>query len=295
VPGNLAWRSQLDQNNNQRPRVPWGTRERFPPTGVITNYKHGLIHTHEYKAWISMKDRCLNSKSRNYPGWGGRGITVHPAWIHDFQVFYAYVGPKPTSQHSLDRFPDMNGNYEPGNVRWATKLEQTKNRRPCKTGSTHANFDHGHTGSPEYKTWGSIKTRCFNANHDGYASYGGQGITMCQRWRDDFPSFFSDLGPKPTPAHSMGRKDLSGHYSCGVCTQCLEKKWAANCYWGTRTELNRNRRPSARAGKLTLEKAQIIRELHTGGIPIKDIMAQFDIGSSLVSKIVSGEIWSPTT
>lgn len=93
--------------------------------------KHGMSGTVEYRAWLDMKQRCLNPKHKFYPDYGGRGITVHPAWIDDFMAFYKHVEPRPTKRHSLDRIC-VNGNYEPGNVRWATKKQQSRNRRCCK-------------------------------------------------------------------------------------------------------------------------------------------------------------------
>ncbi len=87
----------------------------------------------EYSAWVSMKNRCLNPRAHNYRRYGGRGITICREWIDNFAAFFAYVGPRPSAQHSIDRFPDNNGNYEPGNVRWATAKEQTNNRSKYAT------------------------------------------------------------------------------------------------------------------------------------------------------------------
>jgi len=84
----------------------------------------------EYRAWYHMKTRCYNPNFNGFKDYGGRGITVCNEWIHDFQAFYDHIGPKPSPEHSLDRI-DNNGNYEPGNVRWATRLEQRHNQRRC--------------------------------------------------------------------------------------------------------------------------------------------------------------------
>jgi hypothetical protein len=88
---------------------------------------HGLSNTPEYRAWLDMKSRCLNPKHRSYEKWGGRGITVCPRWIASFENFYADVGKRPSSQHSLER-DDNNGHYEPSNAGWDTKTMQNRNR-----------------------------------------------------------------------------------------------------------------------------------------------------------------------
>lgn len=84
---------------------------------------HDLYGSPEYSSWQMMKQRCLNPKATGYARYGGAGITIWPEWITSFSAFYAHVGPRPEGT-SLDRYPDKNGNYEPGNVRWATRREQ---------------------------------------------------------------------------------------------------------------------------------------------------------------------------
>jgi hypothetical protein len=85
--------------------------------------------TPEYMAWASMKTRCYNANSAKYRLYGGRGIQVCERWRESFEAFLADMGRRPSAEHSLDRYPDGDGNYEPGNVRWATDSEQNSNRR----------------------------------------------------------------------------------------------------------------------------------------------------------------------
>jgi hypothetical protein len=82
-----------------------------------------------YKRWQGIKTRCYNSnQTRTYKDYGARGIAIAPEWKDDFKKFYEYMGEPPTLLHTIDRI-DVNGNYEPGNVRWATQSEQMKNTR----------------------------------------------------------------------------------------------------------------------------------------------------------------------
>lgn len=94
---------------------------------------HGKARTPIYLVWRNMKNRCLLPTNKDYKNYGARGVTVHPEWITSFATFYAHVGDPPSPKHTLDRYPDNNGNYEPGNVRWATQRQQLANRRVTKT------------------------------------------------------------------------------------------------------------------------------------------------------------------
>lgn len=90
---------------------------------------HGATNSDEYRAWKAMKNRCYYSRNIEFQHYGGRGIVVCERWINSFENFLADMGPRPSKRHSLDRFPNVNGNYEPSNCRWATSSEQHRNRR----------------------------------------------------------------------------------------------------------------------------------------------------------------------
>ncbi len=89
--------------------------------------KHGGTYTKEYRAWWDMQQRCNNPRHDRYASYGGRGIKVCEAW-REFENFIRDMGTRPSSDHSIDR-TDNDGNYEPGNCRWATRSEQQRNTR----------------------------------------------------------------------------------------------------------------------------------------------------------------------
>ena len=91
----------------------------------MSKTKHGMHQSPEYGIWEEMKQRCLNPNNKKYYRYGGRGITVHPAFLN-FVGFYAEVGPRPAAGYTIERL-DNNRGYEPGNVAWRTYAQQNRN------------------------------------------------------------------------------------------------------------------------------------------------------------------------
>jgi hypothetical protein len=89
---------------------------------------------------------------------------------------------------------------------------------------------HGLSRIPEYRHWVNMVSRCENPDATGFEHYGGRGIVVCRPWRADFQNFYRDMGPRPSPKHSIDRIDVNGNYE------------PANCRWATSKEQGRNTR-----------------------------------------------------
>jgi hypothetical protein len=117
---------------------------------------------------------------------------------------------------------------------------------------------------PEYKIWGGIRQRCLNPNDPGYHRYGGRGITICDRW-SVFENFLTDMGPRPSPDHSIDRKDNDGPYS------------PDNCQWATIRVQTRNRRANVRV--TAFGRTQVLKDwAHEVGINYQTISARLNAG-----------------
>jgi hypothetical protein len=133
-----------------------------------------------------------------------------------------------------------------------------------------SNLRHGHAGraarSPEYMAWAHAKRRCFVQHDPGYASYGGRGITVCERWQA-FEGFLADMGPRPSPAHSLDRINNDGDYEPG------------NCRWATRREQRWNLRPCTNSVRpvvingIAFGLKAACRQLRLSPDPIKERLA----------------------
>lgn len=129
-------------------------------------------------------------------------------------------------------------------------------------------FVHGGSYRSEYTSWSKIKRRCLVPEDPAYRYYGARGITMCARWRDSFENFYADMGPKPTPKHSVERIDNNGNYE------------PRNCTWATAIEQGNNRRNSRKVeifGRVQTV-AQWAREF---GVPRQAITSRISRGQPL--------------
>lgn len=101
--------------------------------------RHGMTESAEYRIWCGVKRRCFNKNDASFRFYGARGITICDRWRDSFVAFYEDMGPRPSSKHSIDRI-DSNGNYEPGNCRWATSSEQSRNMRSNRRVAVNGEF-----------------------------------------------------------------------------------------------------------------------------------------------------------
>jgi hypothetical protein len=133
---NSYWEFQCDCGSLRRMKVGHVTSGHTKSCGCLSrevtsdrSRRHGKTGTQEYFSWRRMLERCNNQKAKDFDHYGGRGIKVCDRWLK-FENFLADIGNRPIA-HSLDRI-NNNGNYEPGNCRWATQAQQLRNRRITK-------------------------------------------------------------------------------------------------------------------------------------------------------------------
>jgi hypothetical protein len=127
----------------------------------------------------------------------------------------------------------------------------------------------GRRTTSEYRSWIAMRRRCWNQDHEAYPHYGGRGIRVCERWAQSFANFLTDMGPKPTPRHTIDRIDVNGNYE------------PDNCRWATPAEQRRNTR-RAKFGHSELAR-KLMRALLARGAHGKVVAKAFGVSQAFVS------------
>ncbi len=122
--------------------------------------------------------------------------------------------------------------------------------------------------------------RCYSPKDISYKNYGGRGISVCARWRgaEGFVNFLADLGERPD-GMSLDRERSNENYEPG------------NVRWATAAQQARNRRRTARTGRLAAHQPEQIRWLRAGGMLLHEIATIFEVTEGLASRIVNGKVW----
>lgn len=145
----------------------------------------------------------------------------------------------------------------------------------------NVNYIHGESGgrhssqSSEISAWKAMISRCENHNNQSYKWYGGKGIKVCDRWRNDYTKFLEDMGRKPTPKHTLGRLNDKGDYD------------PLNCEWQTWTKQLR----TSKNAKLTMVKAREIRMLYGRGYSSGDLAKEFGVTRTTICNVINGVSW----
>lgn len=139
---------------------------------------------------------------------------------------------------------------------------------------------HGLYRNVEFNVWRGMVGRCHNPKHADFGDYGGRGISVCDRWRDSFGAFLSDMGARPSRLHSIDRIDGRIGYEPG------------NCRWATPSEQMRNRKAPCEWRRLTRSDVVDLRTLSAFGADVSDLATAFDISRGKVFDVIERRSWA---
>lgn len=133
------------------------------------------------------------------------------------------------------------------------------------------NTTHGMSQTGEYHSWDSMIQRCTNPKNNRYSEWGGRGIEVCERWLDSFENFFEDMGLRPTPNHSLERKNNGKGYGPTNCRWATQKEQSLNRRSNHVVEYNGEKKPLKElTEKHGLRYDRVIQRINTLGWSVKD-------------------------